>query len=90
MSNEEIQQSPEDAQQALHTHFRSDMEAARLTVTDVTDLNVLGNPYTGPAVLVRDFNLVRGVTKLNLLTAAAPQPGGSFYVIPVLEPVTLD
>lgn len=71
----------------LHDQFRADMAAARLSVTEL-NTKVFGKPYSGPAVLVRDFALVRNATKLHLVTAAA-EASNSFYVLPTDGPVDL-
>lgn len=77
-----------EARADLFRQFTNEVTDAGLKPVDA-DLKIAGKRYRGPAVVVRDLNLVRNATKLLTLTHPA-EAQGAVYVLPLLEPVALD
>lgn len=77
-----------EARADLFRQFTNEVTDAGLKPVDA-DLKIAGKRYVGPAVVVRDLDLVRNATKLLTLTHPA-EAQGAVYALPLLEPVALD
>lgn len=76
-----------EEREALFAQFSQDCQDAGLKTVEV-EISVCGRQHIGPAVNVRDLTLVTRATKLKTVTAASGED--TFYVIPVMELISLD